>query len=465
MNFRNNFVLTSCVVLGTFFVGTTRAALKPTGFPQTFQDVSFSQRNQVKQAGYEPYKDASAYVIPKFIENDDGFYDELCKRDKEECCRRKPDHAGCQPQIGYELYGGDDSKCNPKLPKSYRTDQGATISCVPTRNKSVFLGWCTDAARNPADCAMSQTIPVGEKDDKFFWAKWDCVAPAVKRGEQCVCNDPNMDDNCMCSGDGMYTTNESQCECVANTDPAVPVARIENKRCVCIDSSMDINTNCTTPISTLSGCSDEDHMDNDCNCLPIGKASPDLNGKCQCIDGSGNVDPSLDIDNNCEPQNSSAYSFRFWNCRARTSNAAALLNDRRNGRSAEFGNSYCKTQFDDIDDCISRPDVSNKGMINKIFDTATGIGIALRDSTQMYNLRTCPSSFNNLNCLDFDLAQNIVDTFVQNLLSQKDAVKNACTESKRKWFLLIDKFDGTQYVPYKTICIGGQCPAGTFIEY
>ena len=295
MNFRNNFVLTSCAVLGAFFVGTTRAALKPTGFPQTFQDVSFSQRNQVKQAGYEPYKDASAYVIPKFIENDDEFYEQLCKRDKQECCRRRPDFKGCQPQIGYELYGGDDSKCNPKLPKSYRTDQGATISCVPTRNKSVFLGWCTDAARNPADCAMSQTIPVGEKDDKFFWAKWDCVAPAVKRGEQCACSDPNMDDNCMCSGVGM-TESGGQCVCLANTNPAKPEARIENKKCVCIDSSMDINTNCTTPISTPSGCSDEDHMDeNDgCKCIPKGK-SHEEGGLCKCDD------PNLDIDNNCEP--------------------------------------------------------------------------------------------------------------------------------------------------------------------
>lgn len=151
MKYRNNFVLTSFAVLGAFFVSATYAALKASGFPQTFQDVSFSQRNQVKAAGYEPYKDASAYVIPKFIENDDEFYDQLCKRDKEECCRRKPDHKGCQPQIGYELYGGDDSKCKPKLPTYYRTDQGATISCIPTRNKSIFLGWCTDAARKPAD--------------------------------------------------------------------------------------------------------------------------------------------------------------------------------------------------------------------------------------------------------------------------------------------------------------------------
>ena len=41
--------------------------LSATAFPTTFEDLSFSERMAVKAEGYEPYKDASAYVIPNFV--------------------------------------------------------------------------------------------------------------------------------------------------------------------------------------------------------------------------------------------------------------------------------------------------------------------------------------------------------------------------------------------------------------
>ena len=50
-------------------------------FPKTFDDLSFEQKNDVKRAGYEPYKNAQTYV-PLNVERDDKLYhsatDALC---------------------------------------------------------------------------------------------------------------------------------------------------------------------------------------------------------------------------------------------------------------------------------------------------------------------------------------------------------------------------------------------------
>lgn len=42
-------------------------------FPKTFDDLSFEQKNDVKRAGYEPYKNAQTYV-PLKVERDDRLY-------------------------------------------------------------------------------------------------------------------------------------------------------------------------------------------------------------------------------------------------------------------------------------------------------------------------------------------------------------------------------------------------------
>ena len=42
-------------------------------FPKTFQDLSFQEQNEIKKQGYEPYKDAQAYV-PLSIKRDDSLY-------------------------------------------------------------------------------------------------------------------------------------------------------------------------------------------------------------------------------------------------------------------------------------------------------------------------------------------------------------------------------------------------------
>ena len=50
-------------------------------FPTTFEDLSFEQKNEIKRAGYEPYKNAQTY-IPLNIERDEKLYlsasDALC---------------------------------------------------------------------------------------------------------------------------------------------------------------------------------------------------------------------------------------------------------------------------------------------------------------------------------------------------------------------------------------------------
>jgi len=47
--------------------------LEDAEFPKTFQDLSFQEQNEIKKRGYEPYKDAQAYV-PLDIKRDDSLY-------------------------------------------------------------------------------------------------------------------------------------------------------------------------------------------------------------------------------------------------------------------------------------------------------------------------------------------------------------------------------------------------------
>ncbi len=59
--------------------------LSATAFPTTFEDLSFSDRMAIKAEGYEPYKDASAYVVPDFVDikqwcSGDGSDSDMCKK-------------------------------------------------------------------------------------------------------------------------------------------------------------------------------------------------------------------------------------------------------------------------------------------------------------------------------------------------------------------------------------------------
>ena len=52
---------------------TTSDELSHTGFPTTFNDLSFSEKNSIKKQGYAPYKDAHAYVPLKISDEKAGI--------------------------------------------------------------------------------------------------------------------------------------------------------------------------------------------------------------------------------------------------------------------------------------------------------------------------------------------------------------------------------------------------------
>ena len=55
---------------------TPTPAVTPSAFPKTIDDLSFTDRVANTTAGYEPYKDLSAYKTPKF-ETEDEYYERM----------------------------------------------------------------------------------------------------------------------------------------------------------------------------------------------------------------------------------------------------------------------------------------------------------------------------------------------------------------------------------------------------
>lgn len=84
--------------------------------------------------------------------------------------------------INYELYGGTNYA---GAPTTYTYETGAVINGVPTRDNSVFNGWCTDAALQ--NCAMTQTIS-HETGDKTFYARWKCESGYTLNNNLCNAN-------------------------------------------------------------------------------------------------------------------------------------------------------------------------------------------------------------------------------------------------------------------------------------
>lgn len=75
----------------------TSAALSATAFPKTVDDLSFTERVANASAGYAPYKDKSAYVVPNFEdETDESFLERLKDRNPAEYCRRFPNASDCK---------------------------------------------------------------------------------------------------------------------------------------------------------------------------------------------------------------------------------------------------------------------------------------------------------------------------------------------------------------------------------
>lgn len=445
----------SLAVLGLCCTRSAFAQLKATAFPGTFQDVPFSQRVQTKAAGYEPYKDMKAYVIPEFKKTDQKFKDEMCERDREECCRRWPDYKNnvfsCLPQIIYEMYGGSKAKCKGTAPESYYTPKGATITCVPERKRSKFLGWCKDAGLT--DCDMMQTIAPGEKDDKFFWASWDCEKSPytwsyIKTQTSCDCPDENMDNNCKCSGRGMDpdSTAEGKCKCLS--DEAI----IQDGKCVCTnDPSYDPTTDCTEPEPEPEPepevCSDPGHMDenDDCKCMPKGK-SHEEGGLCVCDDRS------LDIDTGCDstPPPPDA-EYLLLQCRTKGGRVDDFLNSYQNTpisknalvKSKGNGGSYlqCSPTHDyDIDKCfypcLATPEFS-PSKINEELDSIIPpfcAGNSGRGGHQIY----FTSRDDGITTLTY--TKDDVDKVFNKISGRADEFRSRCRTYGGKWYWYVFAF-------------------------
>ena len=150
-------------------ITTPTATVHSTSFPKTIDDLSFTDRLANTTAGYEPYKNLNAYKTPKFETEQE--YNERMK-------------SVLEHNIRYETFGGNATGC----PTKYLTNTGATISCIPTRDHSVFVAWCTNSELT-ANCAKTHTISKNDHTDKTFFAKWDCAAGYKLDANRCI--DPN----------------------------------------------------------------------------------------------------------------------------------------------------------------------------------------------------------------------------------------------------------------------------------
>lgn len=238
---------------------TPGAGIDATLFPKTVDDLSFTDRLANTTVGYEPYKNLESYKTPKF-ETETEYYE-----------RMKP---LLEHQITY-VNAGAATGC----PKTYLTGRGATVSCVPTRDpRSEFVSWCLDAKLT--NCAQEHIISPTDRDDKVFYAKWDCISNSVKHGDKCECTDPHMNQYCKCTG-------------IYKPDPS------DATRCACVNGADPAN-NCGTPQITppsppYGGCSDPTYMDSNCQCTVVPNSHIDTKtGKCVCDD------TSKDISNNCD---------------------------------------------------------------------------------------------------------------------------------------------------------------------
>ncbi len=202
---------------------TATAAVTPAAFPKTIDDLSFTDRMANASAGYEPYKDLSAYKTPKF-ETENEYYERM--------------KSVLTHNISY--VGAGAKGC----PQTYMTGRGATVSCTPTINHGTCSAWCTDAALT--NCQTSYTISPNDRDDKIFYGKCTCNTGYEMDGYKCV--KPGIIDN----GDG--------------------------------DGIIDGGDDDDSP--TPTNCADADYMDADCKCTIVpGTHEDEESGKCVCDNG------------------------------------------------------------------------------------------------------------------------------------------------------------------------------------
>ena len=145
-------------------VTTPTPTVNPTDFPKTVADLSFTDRVANTTAGYEPYKDLSAYKTPQF-ETEQEYYERM------------------KSVLEHDIrYIGATA---PGCPAKYLTGRGATVSCAPIlTNGTCDDVWCTDAAKT--NCATEHKISSNDRDDKTFYAKCMCNPGYEPDGNKCV---------------------------------------------------------------------------------------------------------------------------------------------------------------------------------------------------------------------------------------------------------------------------------------
>ena len=238
-------------------ITTPTATVRAENFPATTADLSFTDRLANTAAGYEQYKDLESYKKPNFLGEDEAFFERLKNQNFEEYCNRRPNDNACKPlrehNISYVTFGSS-TKCTPI---KYETGKGATVSCIPVRQNSTFLGWCTDfetaTTYDDEKCPMQHTIAKTDTDDKIYYAKWKCNKSEYEQ-TQTACTDPNAQNNGGGGGIGCSdpTYMDSDCNCTI-----VPNTHEDSGKCVC-DNGKDIANGCTdTPPSGGNSYEDE----------------------------------------------------------------------------------------------------------------------------------------------------------------------------------------------------------------
>ena len=77
-------------------INTPTPVVRPQDFPQTINDISFSDRMALASAGYEPYAELKSYKIPDFQEEDEAFFERLKAVNPAKYCERRPNDAVCK---------------------------------------------------------------------------------------------------------------------------------------------------------------------------------------------------------------------------------------------------------------------------------------------------------------------------------------------------------------------------------
>lgn len=95
------------------------AQIESTDFPKTVADLSLTDRMANATAGYEPYKNKSAYKIPNF-ETEEDFNKRLKTQNLDEYCTRFPNDADCKCVLNPE-----DPECKESIQKD-RTNNNST---------------------------------------------------------------------------------------------------------------------------------------------------------------------------------------------------------------------------------------------------------------------------------------------------------------------------------------------------